>query len=189
MTCEATVPLFDSAWRVRCSVRHATKAEAAPMVAAHYLRKFPAVTPCRLVMFDGVKAVGTCIFAFPPRETAVRYGGPTWELARLWIDDLVPKNGESWLIGAAVKHVRREHIEVSVLVSYADPSAGHSGGIYMASNWERDGSTDDGRKTPRFDYEVDGKHYSRRAHVPVGSDVVRVPRVSKPRFIYRLRRE
>ena len=75
-----------------------------------------------------------------------------------------------------------------MLVSYADPSVGHSGTIYRAANWVQDGRTDQERKTPRFDYAdaITGKKYSRKGHVPNGIEIKRIPRVSKNRFIYQL---
>lgn len=128
---------------------------------------------------------GIMVFALPPSQTYVRYGCPTWELARLWCDDVLPRNTESWFIAQAVKYIKRHHHNVvSALVSYADPSMGHSGTVYKAANWLCDGRTDSDRKTPRFDYVVGDKVYSRRAHVPDGAVVVRKPRVSKHRFIY-----
>ena len=133
--------------------------------------------------------LGMIVFALPPRETMKRYGGETWELARLWIDDSVPKNAETYVIGRAVRYIRRHRPEIVALVSYADPSAGHAGTIYRAANWTPDGRTDQERKTPRFDYAdaATGKRYSRRGHVPENVIIQRVPRVSKHRFIYRLR--
>jgi len=118
-----------------------------------------------------------------------RYGGMTWELARLWVADNVPANAETWLIAKAVAYIKRMHCDVRWLISYADPSAGHSGTIYKAANWKADGRTDDERKTPRFDYRdaVTGKHYSRRGHVPEGWSVIRVPRISKYRFFYEMK--
>lgn len=130
------------------------------------------------------------VFSMPPTETSKRYGGETWELARLWIDDGVPKNAETFLIGKAVRFVTANRISVKVLVSYADPSAGHSGTIYRASNWTFDGMTDEDRKTPRCDY-IDaktGKKYGRRGNVPDGAELKRIPRVSKCRFVIRLKR-
>ena len=111
-----------------------------------------------------------------------------WELARLYIMDSEPFNSETWFMAKAVKFVRSNYPAVKALVSYADPSAGHSGTIYRAANWKSDGRTDQERKTPRFDYAVDGKHYSRRSHVPEGSKVVRIPRVSKFRYVYSMER-
>jgi len=119
----------------------------------------------------------------------VRYGGLTWEMARLWIADDVPRNGESWLIAQSIKYIKRERPDVTTLVTYADPSVGHSGTVYRASNWLPDGRTDEGRVSPRFDLQdaTSGKRYGRRSHVPAGATTVRLPRVSKHRFIFRLR--
>ena len=179
--------VFDGRWRSRCAVRHAELAEIRWMIQEHYLRRRPGVVVCRLVMTLDERPVGMVIFGLPPRETNKRYGAPTWELARLWIEDEIPANAESWLIAKAVKHCRAEHrSDVSVLVSYADPSVGHSGIIYQAANWIRDGRTDEGRKSPRCDYVWMEKKYSRKAHLPEGAVPVRIPRVSKWRYIYRL---
>jgi len=158
------------------------------MIAAHYIGRWPGVCVLTLAMRRGADALGVIVFAMPPRETSKRYGGVTWELARLWIADFVPTNAETWMIAKAVAFIKKHHPEVACLVSYADPSAGHAGTIYKAANWKADGRTDDERKTPRFDYRdaATGKHYSRRGHVPAEVEIVRVPRISKHRFIYRL---
>jgi hypothetical protein len=141
-----------------------------------------------MMMLKDVFSVGMIVYAMPPPETAVRYGGLTWEMARLWIADDIPSNGESWLIAQSIKYIKRERPDVLTLVTYADPSAGHRGTIYKASNWIPDGCTDDGRTTPRFDLQdaKSGKRYGRRSHVPTGVETIRLPRVSKQRFIYRL---
>lgn len=181
-------PVFDGAWRASCQIKIATKLDIAHMVAAHYLGRWPGVCVLSLAMWHDERPVGMIIFALPPRESAKRYGGVTWELARLWVAESVPSNAETWLIAKAVSYIKRHRPEVRCLVSYADPSAGHSGTIYKAANWTSDGRTDDERKTPRFDYKdvKTGKHYSRRGHVPDGVEIARHPRVSKHRFIYRL---
>ena len=158
------------------------------MIKQHYLGRWPGVCVLILAMKRHEKLLGTIVFALPPRETEKRFGGKTWELARLWVDESVPQNAETWLIARAVRYIRQNHPSVKVLVSYADPSAGHAGTIYKAANWIPDGRTDQERKTPRFDYACakTGKRYSRRSHVPVGVTIRRVPRVSKYRYIYRL---
>jgi hypothetical protein len=159
------------------------------MIKKHYLGKWPGVCVLSLGLFHSGCLSGVIVFALPPRETAKRYGGVTWELARLWVDDAMPQNAETWFIGQAVKYVRAHRQEVIVLVSYADPSVGHGGTIYKAANWIADGRTDQERKTPRFDYcdARTGKRYSRRSHVPDDAVIERIPRVSKWRFVYRLR--
>jgi hypothetical protein len=183
-----TKATFDASWRGRSRVGSCEKSALDGMIRQHYLGKWPAVVVCRHALYVDRIAMGCIVWALPPRETCKRYGGVTWELARLWVDDCIPKNVETWLISKAVKLIKREHSEVEVLVSYADPSMGHSGCVYRAANWESDGMTDQERKTSRSDYvDETGKRYSRKGHVPAGVFVSRIPRVSKFRYVYRLK--
>jgi hypothetical protein len=171
------------------SVGLASRTEVEPLILAHYLHRWPGVVVLILGLWRGPFVIGVIVFALPPRETMRRYGvSLVWELARLYIMDSEPFNSETWFMARAINFVRSNHPTVKALVSYADPSAGHSGVIYRAANWEQDGRTDQERKTPRFDYGVGAKIYSRRSHVPEGSKVIRIPRVSKFRFVYRFER-
>lgn len=176
---------FDSSWRSVSSVSPCRISELDDFVSAHYLNKRPAIVTLCLKMIVENSPVGMSVFACPPKEADVRYGGKTWELARLYILDSVPRNGESWLIGQSVRYIKRHHKAVKFLLSYADPSAGHTGLIYRASNWKADGKTDDERKSPRCDYydERTGKKYGRKGNMPADAVVVRKPRVSKFRFL------
>jgi hypothetical protein len=181
-------PVFDAEWRSYCRVVPITRHMASRAIAKHYLGKWPGVTVLTLGLLRNWEVLGVCVFALPPRETAKRYGCTVWELARLWIDDAVPTNAETFLIGRSIRYVRQHHKSVGLIVSYADPSAGHSGTIYKASNWKPDGRTDEGRKTPRVDYVCaeTGKKFARSSHIPDGTQVNKVPRVSKFRFVYPL---
>jgi hypothetical protein len=183
-----TGPVFDATWRAECKLLKAERQVCDWMIRRHYLKKWPGVCVLILAVLRREQVIGVIVFALPPRETAKRYGGVTWELARLWVSDEIPTNAETWIISKAVKHIRQNYKAVKFLVSYADPSAEHSGTIYKAANWRSDGRTDEGRKTPRFDYAdaKTGKRYSRRAHVPEGAEIKRIPRVSKYRFVYAL---
>ncbi len=175
------------------AVKEATRANVDWMIRRHYLKKWPGVVRLTLMLLSRNEPVGVLVFAMPPRETETRYGGETWELARLWVDDAMPRNTESWFIAQAVAHVRRTSPTVRYLVSYADPSASHQGTIYRAANWIADSKTDSGRKTPRFDYQtvesdlLGQRMFSRKAHAGDVA-VTRIPRVSKFRFVYPLRR-
>ena len=170
------------------SVGPASRSEADPLVLSHYLKRWPGVVVLTLGMWRGPFIVGVIVFALPPRETAKRYEVTVcWELARLYVMDTEPFNSETWFMSRAIKFIRSNHPTVEALVSYADPSAGHSGTIYRAANWQQDGRTDQERKTPRFDYGVGAKIYSRRSHVPDGAEVIRIPRVSKFRYVYRMK--
>ena len=59
-----------------------------------------------------------------------------YELTRLWIDDSVPKNGESFLISNSLKKLDKE-----IIISYADTTQNHLGIVYQASNWQYIGLT------------------------------------------------
>ena len=176
--------LFDASWRSSCDIMECSVTEVDSFVQAHYLRKRPAIVLLCLMMLCGVKPVGCIIFSAPPREASKRYGGETWELARLYLLDEVPKNAETWLIGKAVRYIKRKFPSVHHLISYADPSAGHRGTIYKAANWQADGRTDDERKTPRCDYydARTGQKYGRRGNMPSAAVIERRPRISKWRF-------
>jgi hypothetical protein len=178
--------VFDSAWRARCRVKVCSIAAVESFIQAHYLRKRPAIVLLCLMMLDGQRPVGCVIYSAPPREADKRYGGKTWELARLYLLDEVPKNAETWLIGRSVRHIARNHRDVCYLLSYADPSAGHAGTIYKAANWTADGRSDEERKTARCDYydARTGKKYGRRGNMPTDAVIERRPRVSKHRFVY-----
>jgi hypothetical protein len=177
---------FDGELKRRCLVNEIGREEATPMIRQHYIGKWPGVVTLILGLWRDCFLAGVIVFALPPPETAKRYGGFTWEFARLWVDDLMPRNTESWFIGRALAHIRKHYPQVEYLVTYADPSVGHRGTIYKATNWIADGMTDDERRSPRCDYEVNGKRYSRASHVPNGAAIKRVPRVSKHRFYMRL---
>jgi hypothetical protein len=181
--------MFDASWRKTCLVRRCSITEVDAFIKAHYLSKRPAIVLLCLVAERDERPIGCVVFSAPPREADKRYGGKTWELARLYLLDCIPKNAESWLIGQGVKYIKRHHTDVEHLLSYADPSAGHSGAIYRAANWRPDGKTDDERKTPRCDYYDDrtGKKYGRRGNMPSDAVVVRKPRVSKYRFVLHLK--
>lgn len=180
----AEPPKFNGEWRRLCSVRVCSITAVESFVQAHYLRKRPAVTLLCLMMMAGPRPVGCVIYSAAPREADKRYGGKTWELARLYLLDEIPCNAETWLIGQSVKWIKRHRREVACLVSYADPSAGHAGVIYKAANWKADGRTDDERKTARCDYYDGrtGKKYGRRGNMPADAVIERRPRVSKHRF-------
>lgn len=91
---------FDSAWRKTCRVEPVQREDIDSFIKTHYIGRWPGV--CVLVLglkhltvvgtnvrrqADGsfARLCGGIVFALPPRETAKRYGGVTWELARLWI--------------------------------------------------------------------------------------------------------
>src|SRR3954466_76946 len=90
--------LFDRAWRARCNVKPCSIASVEAFMQAHYLKKRPAIVMLCLMMREGNNPVGCAVYSAPPMEIEKRYGGETWELARLYLLDEIPKNAETWLI-------------------------------------------------------------------------------------------
>ena len=84
--------------------------------------------------------------------------GNVWELSRLWAPDGHERNLLTQAISAAVDVLRAAE-KPDALVSYADPNAGHKGGIYRAASWIYHGKSEEVR-TYRG---ADGKTVARRA--------------------------
>jgi len=106
------------------------------VVAKHYLHRKAPVS-IAFGMFDLFGAiVGVVTYGVPASSTLLRgvcgvdEAKNVYELNRLWVDDDVPKNGESFLIGNTINKLDRE-----IIVSYADSSQQHVGVVYQATNW------------------------------------------------------
>ena len=106
------------------------------VIAKHYLHR---KAPCSFAfgMFDKAgQIVGVVIYGVPASSTLLKgicgegQSKNVYELTRLWVDDSVPKNGESFLIGNTIKQLDRE-----IVVSYADSSQQHLGIVYQATNF------------------------------------------------------
>ena len=81
---------------------------------------------------------GVAMWLPPTGPAAKSVNQDEWQkvlsLTRLVIMPGVPKNACSFLLARSVEMIRKEGRFVS-LVTYADDSQGHTGGIYKASNW------------------------------------------------------
>lgn len=75
------------------------------------------------------------------------------ELTRLVVLDGYGKNIESYFIGQSFKWLKNNDTEVKILISYADPEQGHTGGIYRATNWYYQGCGA-GKLMPDFSIKV-----------------------------------
>ena len=81
-----------------------------------------------------------------------------WELSRMWAPDGHERNLLSAMIARAVG-LLRELERPEILVSYADPNAGHEGRVYRAASWIYHGQSDEGRVY----VAPDGQALARRA--------------------------
>lgn len=119
--------------------------------AHHYLHRKPPVSYAYgLVAGDGI--VGIVTFGIPASRHLQKGACPSApslviELNRLWVDDRMPRNTESWFVSRALRK-----LPPRIVVSYADTRYGHVGYIYRALGFHYAGWTDMERRTPRWDY-------------------------------------
>jgi len=121
--------------------------------------------------------VGVMTYGQPVGNLAIRsIGGvinkEVLELTRLVLLDHVKKNSESYFIGQSFKWLKKIAPEVKVLISYADPEAGHGGTIYRATNWLYQGRGQN-KKAKSFSYSLDRTEWvhSRSAGAKWGSRI------------------
>ena len=106
------------------------------VVANHYLhRRAPCSKAYGLIDKDN-NIKGGVVYGVPPSSTLLKgvcgeeEKHNVYELTRLWIDDSVAKNGESYLIGNTIKLLDKE-----IIVSFSEIKQGHRGVVYQASNF------------------------------------------------------
>lgn len=94
-------------------------------------------------MYYEEKLVGACIFARPFSTSLQKMicgdeeSENVLELTRLYVDDCMPKNTESWFISRCLKQLNE-----NIIVSFADTAMNHTGIIYQALNFIYTGLTD-----------------------------------------------
>jgi hypothetical protein len=109
----------------------------AVVIEKHYLHR---KAPCKLSygLFHKVnnELMGVVIYGKPSMMRIAQSicgeeeASNVYELTRLWVDDNVPKNGESFLISNSIRLLDKE-----IIVSYADTEFGHVGTVYQAANF------------------------------------------------------
>jgi len=107
------------------------------VIEKHYLhRKCPCSYAFGLFLNGSTTPVGVVVYGVSPSSTLLKgICGPeeaknVYELNRLWVEDQVPKNGESFLISNTLSLLDRE-----IIVSFADTSQQHIGIVYQACNF------------------------------------------------------
>ena len=133
------------------------------VVAKHYLHRRPPISHA-YGLYRGGRLMGVVTYGTPASRHLQKSACPSdpslvLELNRLWLDDELPRNSESWFVSRTLKM-----LPPRIVVSYADPLNGHYGYVYRALNFRYAGWTDMERKTPRYDYiPLDPKQHTREA--------------------------
>lgn len=93
---------------------------------------------------DWMRCMGVAWWIPPTKGAAIATYDGDWRkvisLSRLVLSPDVPKNGASFLIGKSIGEIRSDR-DWECLVTYADSLQGHTGAIYLATNWEYLGMT------------------------------------------------
>lgn len=97
----------------------------------HYSHHIPAnIQFCTSLVRDGL-AIASVFYSIP----ATRWKEPVLELCRLVRDETVePKPTLSYLISKSIKTLKSA-TKFNLIISFADSSHGHHGGIYQACSW------------------------------------------------------
>lgn len=146
----------------------------------HYMHRKPQVTHS-FGLETGGGIAGIVTFGTPASRHLQKGACPSnpsavIELNRLWVDDAMPRNTESWFVTRALAL-----LPPLIVVSYADTAHGHYGYVYRALNFRYAGWTDMERRTPRFDYmPADPKTHTRDAFR--NGYVARVRRLPKIKY-------
>lgn len=128
-----------------------SKTAARMVIANHYLHRRPPISHAFGLYLHGT-LMGAVTYGVPASRHLQKSACPSnpdevLELNRLWLDDALPTNSESWFVARTLRL-----LPPRIVVSYADPLHGHYGYIYRALNFRYAGWTDMERKTPRYDY-------------------------------------
>jgi len=125
------------------TLRYVVKQSKEIICAHHYTRSWPSG---KSVVFLYESAI--VVFSIPANYMTSRWmgcdTGRVWELTRLWAPDGHRRNLLTEAISYAVKAFGRLEL-ADVLISYADPNAGHSGGVYKAASWVALGQSEEVR--------------------------------------------
>lgn len=165
------------------------------LVRHHYLHSFPGGTQLNFGVFSENRFMGAITFGVGPTNAHRLVDGAEARdcltLTRLWLDDELPKNSESRVIGLCLRALRK-HTGVKFVLSYADPAQGHIGTIYQATNWIYTGLSS---AMPLYDIGDGILRHSRTLSHAIGShslrhfadhgiDVKKIPQAAKHRYIY-----
>ena len=96
------------------------------IVKHHYTHKWTIAELCigiydkskGSVFFDVPRLVGTVVFGPTAGANVARSVSSLlnhsnlWELKRLWVEDELGKNTESWVIGQCLKYIKQNHPEI-----------------------------------------------------------------------------
>jgi len=127
----------------------------------HYSKTLPVGKMARVGAWEDGRFVGVVIFAWGMnRNLGTPYQlriGQCAELVRVALTR--HQSAVSKILAIATRFLKKQSPGLRLLVSFADPSEGHHGGIYQANGWQYTGTS-----IPQPEWLLDGKRLNRRAY-------------------------
>lgn len=121
----------------------------------HYSKTCPSNNIFKFGVYEEGVFIGVVLFGYGANYMiAQRFGmqqGEVIELTRIALD--FHKTPVSQILSKIIKYIKVNHLEIKILISYADEGQGHSGQIYKAGGWIYDGL----RKMSGYDYFYNDK--------------------------------
>ena len=111
------------------------------IVKNHYSKKFYSASYIHLGVFAHGEIKGVLQFGYamnPSSQNGVVEGTAQdeyLELNRMWLDDTLPRNGESLAISFAIKYIKRVYPKIKWIQSFADERCNMFGIVYQAANF------------------------------------------------------
>lgn len=150
----------------RYIVREIDKKQAKQLIVEyHYSHTWTSCQYAIGLLKDGL-TLGVAVYGWPVGRLAAQSISPevnekqVLELTRLWIADSEGKNTESWFLGQTFSWLKKHAPSIKVLMSYTDPTFGHVGTVYQATNWLYQG--DSIRTADYFMYKIGDECYHPR---------------------------
>jgi hypothetical protein len=127
----------------------------------HYSKTLPVGKMVKVGVWESQEFKGVILFAWGMNKSlGSPYGlemNQCCELVRIALRSHVAP--VSKMMSLAIKWLAKQSKGLRLIVSFADPAAGHHGGIYQAGNWVYTGQS-----ANNFEWRLNGKRLNKRAY-------------------------
>lgn len=158
----------------------------------HYSRSLPVGKLVKYGVWESGKFVGVVLFAWGAnKDLGTPYGLTLTECCELVRIALTKhQTPVSRIVSICLRLLKKHSPGLRLVVSFADPTEQHHGGIYQAGNWVYTGTS-----KPTFEYRLNGRRLNKRAYtgtvfgasrLKLPSGAVKVSVLGKHRYLYAL---
>lgn len=155
----------------------------------HYSKSLPVGKLVKIGVWEKGEFIGVVLFAWGMNKSlGSPYGLQMNECCELVRVAMKPHEcAVSRVMALALRFLRNQSQGIKLVVSFADPAAGHHGGIYQAGGW-----TYTGQSATNFEWQLNGKRLNKRAYtghnfgnpkMQVPNGAVRVTLPGKHRYL------